>query len=100
MKYFFLLCCITICIACAQQNAADHKTNVAIDSLEKRIQRLEKEKYKPGLGELMAVIQMHHAKLWYAGINNNWKLSAFEVDEIKDRIYIRESLCPCGERVY
>ena len=29
-------------------------------------------------------IQMHHAKLWFAGINENWPLAAFEVDEIKE----------------
>lgn len=40
--------------------------------------------YKPGLGEIMSGIQMHHAKLWYAGINNNWALSSYEVKEIRE----------------
>ena len=29
-------------------------------------------------------IQMHHAKLWFAGTNENWPLAQFEVDEIKE----------------
>ena len=42
-------------------------------------------KYAPGLGEIMGGIQTHHAKLWFAGVNNNWKLSEYEIDEIKER---------------
>ena len=40
--------------------------------------------YKPGLGEFMSGIQVHHAKLWFAGEARNWKLAQFEVDEIKE----------------
>ena len=42
-----------------------------------------KEKYRPGLGEIMSGIQTHHAKLWFAGINENWKLADYEVKELK-----------------
>jgi hypothetical protein len=44
-----------------------------------------KEKYRPGLGEIMASIQTHHAKLWFAGINQNWKLAEYEIKELKER---------------
>ena len=44
------------------------------------------EKYRPGLGEIMSGIQMHHAKLWYAGINENWALADYEIKEIKERL--------------
>lgn len=27
---------------------------------------------------------MHHAKLWFAGINENWKLADYEIKEIKE----------------
>jgi hypothetical protein len=40
--------------------------------------------YKPGLGEIMGNIQTHHAKLWFAGIHANWKLSDYEIHEIKE----------------
>ena len=55
--------------------------------LEKRINSLQKniaETYKPGFGEFMSGIQVHHAKLWFAGINQNWELADFEIHEIKE----------------
>ena len=36
----------------------------------------------PGLGELMTFNQMRHAKLWFAGEADNWKLAAYELDEL------------------
>lgn len=36
----------------------------------------------PGLGELMTFQQMRHAKLWWAGSARNWKLAAYELDEL------------------
>jgi hypothetical protein len=36
----------------------------------------------PGLGELMSLNQMRHAKLWFAGDAGNWKLAAYELDEL------------------
>jgi len=38
--------------------------------------------YTPGLGEIMAGIQLRHAKLWYAGIARNWRLAKYELEEI------------------
>jgi hypothetical protein len=40
--------------------------------------------YKPGLGELMNFTQMRHAKLWFAGQAQNWRLAQYEVDEIQE----------------
>ncbi len=60
-----------------------------INDLEKRIVQLEKELssvYKPGFGEMMGEIQMHHAKLWFAGKNNNWHLADFEIEELDEII--------------
>ncbi len=42
--------------------------------------------YKPGLGDLMSGIQVHHAKLWFAGQNENWKLAEFELHEIDEGV--------------
>ncbi len=42
--------------------------------------------FYPGLGEFMMGIQAHHAKIWYAGINQNWALADFEVGEIKETL--------------
>jgi hypothetical protein len=38
----------------------------------------------PGLGEIMSANQMRHAKLWFAGQAGNWKLAAYEVDELEE----------------
>ena len=59
------------------------------DTLEKRVDSLEvklSETYKPGFGEFMSNIQAHHAKLWFAGLNHNWKLADFELHEIMENI--------------
>ena len=40
--------------------------------------------YSPGLGEIMGYIQLRHAKLWFAGINNNWDLASYELGELRE----------------
>jgi hypothetical protein len=53
-----------------------------IDSLNQQVAQA----YKPGLGEFMSGIQVHHAKLYFAGKNQNWKLADFEMGEIKEAV--------------
>ncbi len=55
--------------------------NARNDSLEKEIQSV-----KPGLGDLMLGIQMHHNKLYFAGREDNWPLAQFEHDEIMEMV--------------
>lgn len=50
-----------------------------LDSLEKRLRHT----YTPGFGELMLNIQIHHAKLWFAGKNGNWQLAAYDESLIR-----------------
>src|SRR5262249_46301319 len=38
----------------------------------------------PGLGEIMALQQMRHSKLWFAGSAGNWPLAEYELDELKE----------------
>jgi len=68
---------------CSQQQSAN--SNIA---LENRVAVLEKtaEDLKPGLGEIMGVIQQHHAKLYYAGSKANWPLAGYELDEIQESL--------------
>jgi hypothetical protein len=42
------------------------------------------EPFVPGLGEIMSLQQMRHTKLWLAGQAMNWKLAAYEVDELNE----------------
>lgn len=60
-----------------------------IDSL----QRILDKTYKPGLGEFMSGIQVHHAKLWFAGTAGNWALADFEIKEIGEAIDDINSYC-------
>jgi len=43
-----------------------------------------KEPYQPGLGELMALQQMRHIKLWFAGRAGNWPLADYEIGELRE----------------
>lgn len=57
------------------------------EAMQKQIDRLQikiNNTYKPGLGEFMSEIQVHHAKLWFAGKDKNWALANFEVGEIQE----------------
>jgi len=40
--------------------------------------------YTPGLGEIMSLTQMRHAKLWLAGEAGNWELAGYETDELEE----------------
>jgi hypothetical protein len=57
-------------------------------ALEAKVADLEKtvDDLKPGLGEIMGVIQQHHAKLYYAGTKANWPLADYELSEIQESL--------------
>lgn len=38
----------------------------------------------PGLGEIMTLTQMRHAKIWFAGEARNWELVDYELDELEE----------------
>jgi len=83
MKPLFILILITPGIYSCNRSSETKRT------LQARIEVLEKKlatTYKPGFGEFMSSIQVHHAKLWFAGENQNWKLADFEMHEIGEAI--------------
>ncbi|NVO21321.1 MAG: hypothetical protein HXX13_16590 [Bacteroidetes bacterium] len=82
MKYLVLLFTLLAIIACDRPSDRRHELLSRIDSLEKKLA----QSYKPGLGEFMSSIQTHHAKLWFAGQNQNWNLADFEVHEIMEAV--------------
>lgn len=65
-------------ISCNDSN----KLREQVDNLEAK----SVNTYKPGFGEFMTNIQIHHAKLWFAGENKNWKLADFELNEITETL--------------
>jgi hypothetical protein len=40
--------------------------------------------YQPGLGEMMALQQMRHIKLWFASRAGNWPLADYEIGELNE----------------
>jgi hypothetical protein len=58
-----------------------------------------KEPYAPGLGEFMTATQLRHAKLWFAGKENNWDLAAYEIDEIMEGLEDAEKQFPTHDGV-
>ena len=80
MKHLFLAVLVFGLFSCNTQNTNTQALQNQIDSLKVQLSKV----YKPGFGFLMNNIQAHHAKLWFAGINENWKLAQFEVKELKE----------------
>jgi hypothetical protein len=70
-------------IGCSSQESSNSNTvlGAKVADLQKTIDDL-----KPGLGEIMGVIQQHHAKLYYAGSRANWPLAQYELDEIQESL--------------
>jgi hypothetical protein len=50
--------------------------------LEKQVKDLGEKGFKPGLGEIMSLTQMRHAKLFFAGDQQNWELADYELEEL------------------
>ncbi|QOW10258.1 hypothetical protein Q73A0000_07705 [Kaistella flava (ex Peng et al. 2021)] len=82
MKQIFPILFSIALISCNQQTDQTQLLQKRVDSLEHQLA----ETYKPGFGEFMSGIQVHHNKLWFAGENENWKLADFEIHEIMEAI--------------
>lgn len=82
ISVLFIVAMIIALNACQNQTSEVTELKSRVDSLEKQLA----DTYKPGFGEFMSGIQVHHAKLWFAGLNQNWKLADFEVHEISEAL--------------
>lgn len=82
MKNAFLLFLLLFLLLGCTNNIDKQK----IEKLQGQIDTLNKKLtlIKPGLGEIMSTIQVHHEKLWFAATNENWKLSEYEIGELKE----------------
>ena len=81
MKHVIILALLLVVAACGQDTSNQHLQE-EIAGLQKNLDKA----YKPGLGEFMSGIQVHHAKLWFAGEAQNWPLATFEINEIKEAL--------------
>src|SRR6187200_3122609 len=80
MKRYFIRFIVIITGGCNSSSNTNNNLQASIDTLEKKLANT----YKPGFGEFMSSIQVHHAKLWFAGQNQNWELADFEMHEIAE----------------
>jgi hypothetical protein len=86
MKFFFVTLSVLLLFSCNNDTARLKTLQSEINYLNARNDSLEKEikSIKPGLGDLMLEVQVHHNKLWFAGKNEDWSLAQFEHDEIME----------------
>ncbi|WP_212005252.1 hypothetical protein [Chitinophaga sp. HK235] len=77
MKYPIGLFALLL-MACGGGSGNNADLQNRIDSLEQHAGNT----FKPELGEFMTYIQIHHAKLWFAGTEGNWDLANFAVKEM------------------
>lgn len=89
MRITYLITCLLFILVSCNQQPNTQNLQSQIDSLKSRINKT----YKPGFGEFMSSIQIHHEKLWFAGQNKNWKLADFEVNEINEALQDIRDYC-------
>jgi len=95
MKHIFIGSIVVIMMmSCNENNAKLKIVQDEINYLHKENDSLKMliQKVKPGLGEIMLGVQIHHDKLWFAGKEENWKLAQFEQDEIMELLNQAESI--------
>lgn len=90
-KHILIIVTVVLGIYLAGCSNGDNtaKLQAQVDTLNKQLAQT----YKPGLGEFMMGIQVHHAKIWFAGKNQNWALADFEVGEIKETLEDVKKYC-------
>jgi len=77
--FLSILLFAAVLIGCNRHPEGTQNLQPQIDSLRLRLNTF----YKPGMGEIMSNIQIHHAKLWFAGENKNWPLAGYNVSLIR-----------------
>jgi hypothetical protein len=94
MKLFLFAIPVLFLFSCTGENSKLKTLQSEINYLHLKNDSLEKEmqSIKPGLGDLMLEIQVHHNKLWFAGREENWPLAQFEHDEIMEIITQAEAI--------
>lgn len=88
MKVFSILVALLLPgitgVAAVPAAPADTGDRAEIQALRKQIDELKKSAYHPELGEQMLILQIRHARLWFAGEAGNWNLATFEVQELQE----------------
>lgn len=77
---------LTIAGLTACESHLDPQSEARLDAHDAVIKELPRGFYRPGLGDQMQTLQVRHAKLWFAGVEGNWELAAFEMEEIGENL--------------
>jgi hypothetical protein len=85
VKFVWMVAFLTTANGCGRQDNA-------IQALEARVQKLEAA--APGVGSTMSAVQMHFAKLYFAGQVQNWGLAEFELHEVEENLEKAVALRP------
>src|SRR5690349_3742057 len=89
MKRLLTISMLFILVNCKPKKDETKELQAKVNYLENELSQT----YKPGFGEFMSGIQVHHAKLWFAGVNQNWPLADFEIQEIKESLEDIQKFC-------
>ena len=94
MKFLYApLLILFLLFSCKQTDSREMDLQTQIDSLQVKLDNA----YTPGFGDFMGSIQNHHNKLWFAGVNENWELAAFEMHELEELFEDIETTYPDRE---
>lgn len=94
IKPILIICALGM-LSCTEKLDESQLLKQQIKDLEEQVE----ESYRPGLGEFMSSIQVHHAKLYFAGTHKNWKLADFEIQEIRESLEDITEYCRQREEV-
>ena len=78
-------------VGCSRDNADKQVTDdlvkkVALVQQDVTKLKQDTEAFKPDLGVIMSGVEMHYSKLILAGLNRNWDLARYQVEEIKTEL--------------
>ena len=82
MKQAIFITAVLAIIGCNTTAPKPDLLQTKVDSLSKQLEQV----YKPGLGEFMLGVQVHHTKIFFAGQAQNWELAQFEWDELQESL--------------
>lgn len=94
MKRYLPFVILLFVVACNESSTKMKNLQSEINALNEQNDSLKKlvAAMKPGLGDLMLNLQIHHNKLWFAGREENWPLAQFEKDELVEIIKQAEAV--------
>lgn len=94
MRNLLLLSILLFLVGCSDNTSKVKDLQSEINALNAQNDSLRKlvNTMKPGLGELMLDLQVHHNKLWFAGREENWPLAQFEFDEMMEIVHQAEAI--------